>query len=242
MSGLGIGLAAAGWLMALGCAVVVLRLRRRLERVAQAEHELRGPATAIGLAAAAMRREPGGLRRALVFESQLDRMRAGLTDLEAARSGIRAQARPRTVALDRVLRGAVAGWRPAAQSQGRRLRMHWEGEPAAVRADPGRLAQAFGNLLANAMEHGSGAVELRGRTVDGCALIEVRDSGPRQDSDGAVGRHRGGSQDPGRGRGLSIAARAAEDAGGRVALERGEQGTVAVVELPLRDDDGYPDP
>ena len=229
MSGLELGVAVAGWLVAAGCAAALLRLRRRLELVAQAEHELRGPATAIGLAVAAMRREPGGLRRALVVESQLERMRAGLADLAAARSGVRAQPRPRTVSLDRLVRGAAAGWRPTAQAEGRRLRMRWEGDPAAVRADPGRLAQALGNLLANAMEHGSGPVELRGRTVGGRALIEVRDSGPAPD------RRRAGS---GRGRGLAIAARAAEEAGGRVTLDRGEHGTVALVELPLRDEGG----
>ncbi len=239
MTAVGIGLAATGWAVAVGCAVVLVRFRSRLERVAQAEHELRGPATAIGLAAAALRREPGGLRRALMFESQLERMRAGLADLDAARSGARAPVRPRTVALDRVLRGAAAGWHPAAQSQGRRLRMRWEGEPAAVRADPGRLAQAFGNLLANAIEHGSGPVELRGRAVDGRALIEVRDAGPAQQRSGADRRRApGASRDARRGRGLAIVARAAEEAGGSVALDRGEHGTVASVELPLRVESG----
>jgi len=230
---LAFGFAVAGWLVAAGCAVAVLGLRRRLELVARAAHELRGPATAIGLAAAAMRREPGGLGRARVVESQLERMRMGLVDLEAARGGSRTQARPCTVALDGVLRGAVAGWRPAAQAEGRRLEMRWEGAPAAVRADPGRLAQAFHNLLANAMEHGSGAVELRGRMVEGRALVEVRDAGPSPKRGGA------GSD---RGRGLAIAARAAEEAGGRVALERGEHGTVAVVELPLRGEPGSAGP
>jgi len=222
-------------MVAAGCAGAVLRLCHRLALVAKAQHELRGPATAIGLAAAALRREPGGLRRALVVESQLERMRVGLADLEAARRGVRAQANPRTVDLDRVLRGAAAGWRPAAHSQGRRLRMRWEGEPAAVRADPGRLAQAFGNLLANAMEHGSGPVELRGRMVEGRARVEVRDAGPAQSRNGGAHRHgRSGSRIPGRGYGLVIATRAAEEAGGRLALEHGEHGTVAVVELPLR--------
>ncbi len=233
MSGLGLGLALAGWPVAAVCAVALLRLRRRLELVAQAEHELRGPATAIGLAVAALRREPGGLSRALGLESQLERMQIGLADLAAARSGVRARARPSTVSLDRVVRGAAAGWRPTAQSEGRRLRMRWEGEPAAVRADPGRLAQALGNLVANALEHGSGPVELRRRTVGGRALVEVRDAGPAQD------RPRGGGAGkPRRGRGLAIAARAAEEAGGRVALDCGDHGTVAVVELPLRDDGG----
>ncbi len=37
-----------------------LRLRRRLELVARAEHELRGPATALELACRGMRRGRGG--------------------------------------------------------------------------------------------------------------------------------------------------------------------------------------
>ncbi len=222
-----------GWPVAIALALAVRDLRRRLELVARAEHELRGPATALGLAAAAMRRESGGLRRALVVEAQLERMCAGLADLSGARSGSPVVAQPRTVALDGVLRRAADGWRPAAQSQGRRLRMRWDGAPASVRADPGRLAQAFGNLLANAVEHGSGPVELRGRTVGGRALVEVRDCGPAQARDG-----RKEPMASGRGRGLAIASRAAEEAGGRVALEHGEHGTVAIVELPLRGEGG----
>lgn len=235
MSWLVLSLAAGGWLVAACCAAAALRLRSRLESVAQADHELRGPATAIGLAAAAMRREPGGLRRARVIESQLERMRVGLADLDAARRGARAQAWPRTLDLDRVLQGAAAGWRPVAQAEGRRLRMRWEGEPVAVRADPARLAQAFHNLLANALEHGSGTVELRGRAVDGHALVEVRDAGPSGGGQGTSSGRR-------RGRGLAIASRAAEEAGGRVALERDSQGTVAVVELPLGDGGGSGQP
>ena len=230
--------AGAGWCLAVALGMLVLRLRRRLELGAQAEHALRGPATAIGLAAAVLRREPGGLRRALAVEVQLERMRAGLTDLEAARRGGRAEPEPRTLALERVLRGTAAGWRPAAQSQGRRLRMRWEGEPAVVRADPGRLAQALGNLVANAVEHGSGPVELRGRTAGGRAVVEVRDAGPSGEpaAAGLPGGTQGGrAGGRARGRGLAIAARAAEEAGGRVTFERSEGGTTAAVELPLRE-------
>lgn len=231
-----IGALLTGWLLAGALGLLCLRLHRRLELVAQAEHELRGPAGAIGLAAAALRREPGGLRRALAVEAQLDRMRAGLADLEAARTGRRAPPRPRTLALERVLRMTAAGWRPATQSEGRRLQMRWDGAPALVRADPDRLAQALGNLVANAVEHGSGPVELRGRTDGGRAVVEVRDSGPgggrRPPQRWGSDRGRGRSD---RGRGLAIAARAAEEAGGRITIERREDGTTAAVELPLRE-------
>lgn len=76
-------LGCAGWGLALALA---FSLRRRLSLVADAEHELRGAAAAIGLAA-----ESGGRGGATaVFASlvrlQQDRMAAGLADLALARS------------------------------------------------------------------------------------------------------------------------------------------------------------
>src|SRR3954468_12938089 len=79
-----------GWLVAGGLAVVAVRLRLRLERVARAEHELRGPLTAFGLALDAARGTPAGRRLAVVLDAELARARAGLADLAAARSGRRA--------------------------------------------------------------------------------------------------------------------------------------------------------
>ena len=201
---------ATGWMLAIVLACLCARLRRRLELVAAAEHELRGPATAIGLAAAALRREPGGLRRALAFEAELERMRAGLDDLSAARAGRRSPVMPVALPLERVLRGATAGWRPA----GRPMRFHWDAGPAIVRADRRRLAQAFSNLLANAVEHGSGRVEVRGRRAGERVRVEISDEGPR-------------------GRGLGIAARAVEEAGGVLEVECAADGTTVAVELPL---------
>lgn len=202
--------ALAGWVIAALLGLACLRLRRRLELVAAAEHELRGPVTAIGLAVASLRREPGGLRRALAFETELARMRVGLGDLSAARAGRRAPVRPAVVSLERVLRGATAARRPA----GRPMRLHWDAGPVAVRADRGRLAQAFSNLLANAIEHGTGRVDVHGTRAGDRVRVEVRDQGPR-------------------GRGLSIAARAVEEAGGALEVERAEDGTMVAVELPL---------
>lgn len=221
-------LGATGWVVALALGVTVLRLRRRFELVAEASHELRGPVTAVGFAVAALRREPGGMRPALAFEAQLTRMRAGLEDLEAARSGRRRAPRPEPVGVERLTRDAAAAWRPAAHSAGRRLRFRWEGGPVAVRADAGRLAQAFGNLLGNALEHGGGPVELSGRRDGDSVRVEVRDRGGER----TVSPDFPASAN--RGRGLTIAARAVTGAGGSLSVEHPpEGGTVAAIELPV---------
>jgi signal transduction histidine kinase len=75
-------LAAAGWGLAVALAVA---LRRRLALVADAAHELRGAAAAIGLAAERMER--AGVTRAFagLLAVQLQRMRGGLEDLERVR-------------------------------------------------------------------------------------------------------------------------------------------------------------
>jgi hypothetical protein len=61
-----------GWACALAAAWT---LRRRMTRLADAEHELRGAATAIGLVA----------ERSPLMRLELDRMEAALADLAAAR-------------------------------------------------------------------------------------------------------------------------------------------------------------
>lgn len=222
-----LGLGVGGWAVSLLLCGVVFRLRRRLDLVARASHELRGPATAIGLAAASIRREPGGLRRALAFETQLERMSAGLADLELARSGRRAAPRAAVVSLERLVQRTGEGWRPVIGAGGRRLRVRSGIGSVAVRADRGRLAQALGNLLANAAEHGSGTVELRGRRSGDRVVLEVRDEGA------SPGPHRPASGAGGRGHGLEIATAAVEEAGGSLTLQCGPGATVAALDLPV---------
>jgi signal transduction histidine kinase len=79
--------ACAGWALAVA---LVLSLRRRLSLVADAEHELRGSAAAIGLAAERVARTGATLGFSALVRMQLDRMAAALEDLAAARASRRA--------------------------------------------------------------------------------------------------------------------------------------------------------
>jgi signal transduction histidine kinase len=216
-------LALAGWIAAVAVALV---LRGRLEAVGRAEHELRGSATVLYLACERLGREPAGRRHADVLEAQLARLRAGLSDLAAARRGRCAGEHAEPVELNRFARSAVDGWRPALRDEGRETRIDWTAGRARVVADRGRLAQALGNLLANAAEHGEGALELRGRTVNGGVRLEVRNGRPRRTVRPPAGE---------RGRGLGIAERAAAAAGGRLELTTEGDEVVAALELPVTD-------
>jgi signal transduction histidine kinase len=193
-------LAACGWTLALA---LLAALRRRMELVARAEHELRGPVTAIGLAGARL-----GPHEAAALDVEIERLRSGLADLAAARRGRRRPAAPAALRLD----AAVAGWTDSLRSRGRRATVDWRAGPTPIRVDPGRLAQALGNLVANAAEHGKGPVELRGRRSDRGVRVEVRNR---------------------RGRGLAIATDAARDSGGELSFARDEHRAVAAIDLPL---------
>ena len=182
----------------------VVELRHRLELVARAEHELRGPLTALLMAA----------HRGLPRQSDLIRVQLGLEDLAAARAGRRAAASREPIDLFEATRAVSSG----------RAALDWRAGRIPVRTDPRRLSQALGNLVANAAEHGRGPVVVRGRRVGERVRIEVADRGP------GIGRRRRRLWRRGvRGRGLLVADAAARDAGGRL-----EASGHPVIEIPIR--------
>ena len=176
--------------------------RLEFERMARAEHELRGAATALALVCEALRRDPTAGHHAAVIEAQLDRLRAGLSELAAARGGRRMLPEREEVELSALTSAAARAWGDAA--------VEWEGGPVTAELDRRRLAQVLGNVLANAAEHGSGPVRVIGRPHRGGVRVEVRN----------------------RGRGLQIAKRAAEELGGRLSFEIVGDSAVATLELP----------
>ena len=202
---------AAGWAMAIALAVRVLALAARLRAVGDAEHELRGPLTAVALAAASARRTPAGQRIAESLESELARANAALEELTAARSGPRAAAAGEPVALERLVRSAVLAW-----GRRRPIRLDWQAGPVRVRADRGALGQAIGNVLSNAVEHGTGAVEVRAAREGDRVRVEIVN--PR-------GRDRG--------RGLVIARRSVAGAGGALEFTADPSSARTALVLPV---------
>jgi signal transduction histidine kinase len=186
--------------------------------VACAEHELRGPLAALTLAAGrSAPLQPDAIR------GQLERARLALSDMAAARCGRRALPQAGRHELRCVAERTAAGWRAA----GADVTLDWQAGDAPVHAEPARLAQALGNLLSNALEHGGGRAAVRGLRNGASVRVEVVDQGPG--FGGTARRPRG------RGRGMAIAARAIEEAGGRLGVASSAEGAVVALELPVAD-------
>lgn len=215
-------MAVAGWTLALWA---LIELRRREMLIRDAAHELRGPLGAVSLGLELLRRQRVSRRRADSLLAELARIDAAIDDVGAAARGRRAPARRERVELETVVARSSDAWGAVAERAGRSVTLDWPAGRVPVRADPRRLAQAFGNLLANAVEHGGGDIVVRGRPEGASMRVEVADQGspgPRQ------------KPLPGRGRGLVIAERALSEAGGRLrAWDQHGGGRVAVAELPL---------
>jgi len=180
-------LAGVGWLVAVVGWVALLVARaaggRRAAAVARACHELRGPLTAARLGL-----EPGGRERVLsVARSRaigLELARAALAVEDLARAAgsrrqrgwVRLEA---AVAIDvaGLLAASVEAWRGMAAAHGVELRLSGGSEAPVVYGSTLRLAQATGNLIANAIEHARECVQV-GWRADRCTVrIEVLDDG-----------------------------------------------------------------
>jgi len=207
--------------------------RHCLSLVAQASHELRGPlqSALLGLHGLA---DPGEGGRLAAIDLELRRAALAAEDLAAAANGRRATGPADEVELGTLLAEAAAAWRLLASRHGVSLVVEPAGRPVVVRAERLRLAQAFSNLVLNAIEHGGGDVRVRVRVAAGAgARVEVTDGGaglpcPLHElvaaARGRRGRH---------GHGLALAALIARRHGGRLVTVPSPRGARLVLELPL---------
>jgi signal transduction histidine kinase len=226
-----------GWLAAALAAVGVVIARRsfefRMEAVARACHELRGPLTAarLGLELGVRGGElsPAQLR---ALDLELARAALALDDLAAAGAPVREERAEEMVEISDLLADSVEAWRPAAVAAGAVLELEWFRAPVHVIGDRLRIAQATGNLIANAIEHGGGAITVRGGVVAGRGGVVAGRGGVVAGWDGLVAG-RGGVV---AGRGGTIDARGqAETASVRVEVLDGGPGLPApVAELTRR--------
>jgi signal transduction histidine kinase len=233
--------ALGGWVAAGIVAAMMIALRRmlgsRMEAVARACHELRGPLAAarLGLSFGSRCGELSA-DRLRAIDTELGRATLALQDLaDLGRGG------PRIRELERVdLIGLQADCVRAAdglaEEWGAGIAQVWDGPPMSVWGDRLRLTQALGNLIANAIEHGGGQVEVRGAVGKGVVRFEVSDGGPGLPAPIAqlTRRARGGRG--ARGRGLAIAAAIVETHRGRVITAPAHQRARVILELPLAPD------
>jgi signal transduction histidine kinase len=219
------------WPLAASMAVVLtvqLRAGRRRGAMNEALHELRRPLQAIALAGSGG--GPG-------VESSIELAAVALERLDREINGgpiaaVRAAVLPRPL-----LQAAVGRWKARAVLSGASLELRWRAGDAILSGDRSGLSQALDNLIVNAIEHGGPSIVVEARMRGDCLRVSVADSGmasrprERRDSPAAViarlsGRNR-------RGHGLPVVRRVAADHGGRFVLRRSEQGSLAVLELPL---------
>ncbi len=208
-----------------------LRSGRRRSAINQALHELRRPLQAIALAS-------GPEVDGVVAHDSVRLAAAALERLEREVNGEPPVPTAAAVACGPLLRSSVTRWKARAALGGASLELRQTLGEATVFGDRTQLAQALDNLILNAIEHGGPSILVEAHRRGGNRLrVAVIDSGrdtrpeSRRDRPAEViarvtGKHR-------HGHGLSVVRRVAADHGGRFALRRSEQGSVAVLELPL---------
>jgi signal transduction histidine kinase len=227
----------AGWAAAGLVGAVAVSVRRaygdRMEAVARACHELRGPLAAarLGLAAPTGQElpSPGRLR---AIDTELGRAALALDDLSGAGGGGQNLWRLDRVDVGELVADSVEAWQASASAAGSAVRVGGSGEEATVWGDRLRLAQAIGNLIANAIEHGRPPVGVDVTLRGGLVRVTVSDEGPGLPAPVAELRRRPRRGRSARGRGLAIAADVAEAHGGALVSAPTQAGARLVLELP----------
>jgi signal transduction histidine kinase len=232
----------AGWPLAATMAAVAaaqgLRAGRRRSALNEALHELRRPLQAIALAGGGVGGSPP------VLESSVRLAAAALERLDREVNGGGLQRPAEAVEVRPLLEAAVRRWQARAGLGGGSLDLRWRAGRAVVTGDRVELAQALDNLLVNAIEHGGPAISVDARPHKSRVRIVIADSGRasrpavRRDTPAEViarlsGRRR-------HGHGLAVVRQVAAAHEGRFALRRSEQGSLALLELPLASGRGSP--
>jgi signal transduction histidine kinase len=232
------------------------RLYRRTEQAIAARdevlgvvsHDLRNPVNRVRLAAELMTEShelpPGAERAAKMIVRAADEMNRLIGDLldvtriEAGRLSIETGA----TALSSILSRLDEAHAPAAEQKGVAWEVQHQEAPVTLDVDEGRILQALGNLVGNAIKftpHG-GTVRVATERTSDHVCIGVHDTGPGMDDAQLAHvfdrfwQSRAGDR-RGAGLGLAIARGIIEAHGGRIRMESEVgTGTSAWVDLPLQ--------
>jgi signal transduction histidine kinase len=208
-------------------------VQRERELVGDVSHQLRSRLTALQLRLETLadHDDPEAAEEAGAALEQADRLSGVLDELLAAARAARAVgAEP--IDLTSELSRIAEEWRELLRAEGRTLRLKVS-DGLLARVTPGRLREAIGVLLDNALRHGQGTVSLAARHGDGTVVIEVSDSGGGV-PDELAGHifERGVSGGGSTGVGLALARALVDADGGRLELSTKRPATFTVF-LPV---------
>jgi two-component system, OmpR family, sensor kinase len=157
--------------------------RRERGFIADASHELRTPLALLQAELELALRRPRSteelelaLRSAAAATNRLARLAEDLLVLARSDQG-RLPLRRARVPVAEVVESVVDRFATSAEASGRTIEVD-VADQLAVSADALRLEQALGNLVANALEHGEGAIRLSANSIDGRIELHVLDEGP----------------------------------------------------------------
>ena len=146
-------------------------------------HELRNPIHAIQTNAFLIRtrtRDIDITRPTQAIERQVDRLTTLVDDLlDVVRVSQKTHLAFEVTSLQQVVVASVENVQKEADAHRRELAVNLCAEPLFIRADRGRLTQAIGNLVNNAIKYSSqqGAVTVGVRNENGRATVSVKDRG-----------------------------------------------------------------
>jgi len=194
-----------------------------------ASHQLRTPLAALRIELEAMELRGDDSAELEAALAQTDRLQTTVDTLLAVARDI-----PRGTELTPVrglLYDAESRWRSPLAARGRPLRVRLDDPAMAARISASVLREIVDVLLDNAVRHGSGAVEVRGRRVEGSVAVDVADEGVRDDLNDQDLFARRSASPSGHGIGLPLARSLARAEGGRLVLS-GAAPTVFTLFLP----------
>lgn len=208
-------------------------VQRERDLVGDVSHQLRSRLTALQLRLDELAAHPDAdtAAEAEAALEQAERLGAVLDELlRAAEMARAASAAP--VDLTGLLHEVIAEWAPPAQARRRRLHVRVP-DGLLARVTPGRVREAIGVLMDNALRHGGGDVILAARSGgsgrEGMIVVEVTDGGPGVPEE--LAPHvfdRGVSGAASTGVGLALARALVEADGGRLELSSARPATFAL--------------
>lgn len=194
-------------------------VRRERDLASDVSHQLRTRLTALQmrLEEIALCKDPVAREEANAALEQAERLSGVIDELLAQARHARAASAER-IDVSAEIRTIVAEYEPTVGAAHRQIRLRTEPGLVAT-ATPGRLHQAVGVLVDNAVQHGAGVIDVTVRASSKNVVVEVGDDGPGITEE-LTSRlfERGVSGVGGTGLGLALARALVEADGGRLEL------------------------